>query len=34
MSQDPPAGAVLEPGAVCKLVLNRWVAQDEQVVRP
>lgn len=34
MSQDPPAGAVLEPGAVCSLVLNRWVAQGEPVVQP
>ena len=34
MSQNPPAGAVLEPGAVCALVLNRWVAQSEQVVGP
>jgi hypothetical protein len=34
MSQDPPAGAVLEPGAVCRLVLNRWVAQDAPVIQP
>ena len=34
MSQDPPAGAVLESGAVCRLVLNRWVVRSEQVVRP
>ena len=34
MSQDPPAGAVLESGAVCSLVLNRWVAKDESVVKP
>jgi len=34
MSQDPPAGAVLEPGAVCNLVLNRWVAPSESVVQP
>ena len=34
MSQDPPAGAVLEPGAVCSLVLNRWVAPGEPVVQP
>jgi hypothetical protein len=34
MSQDPPAGAVLEPGAVCSLVLSRWVAQSEPVVQP
>ncbi|HEY3043139.1 MAG TPA: penicillin-binding transpeptidase domain-containing protein [Vicinamibacterales bacterium] len=34
MSQDPPAGAVLEPGAVCSLVLSRWVAQSDPVVQP
>ena len=34
MSQDPPAGAVLELGAVCSLVLNRWAARGEQVVEP
>jgi len=34
MSQNPSAGAVLEPGAVCTLVLNRWVARSEQVVGP
>jgi len=34
MSQDPPAGAVLEPGAACSLVLNRWVAQSDPVVQP
>ena len=28
MSQDPAAGAPLEPGAVCRLVLNRWVARS------
>ena len=34
LSQDPPAGAVLEPGAVCRLVLSRWVPQGEPVVQP
>jgi hypothetical protein len=34
MSQNPPAGAVAEPGAVCSLVLNRWAARGEQVVGP
>jgi cell division protein FtsI (penicillin-binding protein 3) len=34
MSQNPPAGAVLERGAVCSLVLNRWVARGEQGVGP
>jgi cell division protein FtsI (penicillin-binding protein 3) len=34
ISQNPPAGAVLEPGAVCSLVLNRWAARGEQVVGP
>jgi cell division protein FtsI (penicillin-binding protein 3) len=34
MSQNPPPGAVLESGAVCRLVLNRWVARDEQVLQP
>jgi cell division protein FtsI (penicillin-binding protein 3) len=33
-SQNPPPGAALEPGAVCKLVLNRWAARGEQVVGP
>jgi len=34
VSQDPRAGSVLEPGAVCRLVLNRWVARGPQDVRP
>jgi beta-lactam-binding protein with PASTA domain len=34
VSQNPPAGAALEPGAVCSLVLNRWAARGEQVVGP
>jgi len=34
VSQNPPAGAALEPGAVCSLVLNRWGARSEQVVGP
>jgi len=34
MSQDPAAGAVLEAGAACSLVLNRWVAQSDPVVQP
>jgi membrane peptidoglycan carboxypeptidase len=34
MSQNPPAGTVLEPGAVCRLVLHRWVARDEQGLQP
>ena len=34
MSQDPPAGAVLEPGAVCHLVLARAVGREEQVATP
>ena len=34
VSQNPPAGAALEPGAVCSLVLNRWAARSEQVVGP
>jgi len=34
VSQDPRAGSVLEPGAVCRLVLNRWVARGAQDVRP
>jgi cell division protein FtsI (penicillin-binding protein 3) len=34
ISQDPPAGAVIEPGALCRLVLNRWVARREQVIQP
>jgi cell division protein FtsI/penicillin-binding protein 2 len=34
ISQDPPAGAELEPGAVCSLVLNRWTAQGDPVVQP
>ncbi len=33
-SQDPPAGTVLEPGAVCRLVLNLRVARSGQVVQP
>jgi cell division protein FtsI (penicillin-binding protein 3) len=34
MSQDPPAGTVLEPGSVCSLVLDRWAARSDQVVQP
>lgn len=34
MSQDPSAGALLEPGAACSLVLDRWVAGSEQAVQP
>ena len=34
LSQDPPAGAALEPGTVCTLVLNRWAAQGEPVGQP
>ena len=34
ISQNPQAGAALEPGAVCSLVLNRWAARGEQVVGP
>jgi membrane peptidoglycan carboxypeptidase len=34
MSQNPPAGSVLEPGGVCSLVLNRWVARYDPVVQP
>ena len=34
MSQNPSAGAAIEPGAVCSLVLNRWAARGEQVVGP
>jgi len=34
MSQDPPAGAVLEPGTVCRLVLTRSVPSGEQAVQP
>lgn len=34
ISQNPPAGAALEPGAVCSLVLNRWATRGEQVVGP
>ena len=34
MSQDPPAGAVLEPGAVCRLVLTRSVGPGEQIATP
>ena len=33
-SQDPPAGAVLEPGSVCRLVLNLRVARSGRVVQP
>jgi len=33
-SQDPPAGAILEPGAVCTLVLNRWVVRSAQDIQP
>ena len=33
MSQDPPAGAALEPGAVCRLVLTR-VGRAERAGRP
>ena len=32
MSQNPPAGAALEAGTVCTLVLNRWPARSDQVV--
>ncbi len=28
-SQDPPAGSVLEPGGVCKLVLSRQIVPGE-----
>jgi membrane peptidoglycan carboxypeptidase len=31
---ESSAGAALEPGAVCSLVLNRWAARGEQVVGP
>ena len=34
MSQDPPAGTALEPGAVCHLVLARVVGGEEQVATP
>jgi cell division protein FtsI (penicillin-binding protein 3) len=34
VSQDPPAGAALEPGGACRLVLNRWSASDGKAVRP
>ena len=34
MSQDPPAGAVLEPGTVCRLVLTRSVSSGAQAVQP
>jgi membrane peptidoglycan carboxypeptidase len=33
MSQDPPAGAVLEPGSVCTLTLSRWTPGNP-VVEP
>ena len=33
-SQDPPAGAALEPGSVCRLVLNRRAVPSERVVQP
>jgi hypothetical protein len=33
-SQNPPAGAVLEPGTVCRLVLSRWPSRTEQAVQP
>jgi cell division protein FtsI/penicillin-binding protein 2 len=33
-SQDPAAGALLEPGAVCNLVLSRFVADAEPVAHP
>jgi cell division protein FtsI (penicillin-binding protein 3) len=33
-SQNPPAGAALEPGTVCRLVLSRWPSRPEQVVQP
>jgi cell division protein FtsI (penicillin-binding protein 3) len=33
-SQNPAPGAVLEPGAVCHIVLSRWVGASEQVERP
>jgi hypothetical protein len=34
VSQDPPAGAVLDPGAVCHLVLTRAIAHGEPVATP
>jgi cell division protein FtsI (penicillin-binding protein 3) len=34
LSQDPPAGAAVEPGTVCTLVLNRWAAKGEPVGQP
>jgi beta-lactam-binding protein with PASTA domain len=34
VSQDPPAGAALEPGGACSLVLNRWSASGGKAVRP
>ena len=33
-SQDPPAGAALEPGAVCRLVLDRLTRPGERTVQP
>jgi cell division protein FtsI (penicillin-binding protein 3) len=30
-TQDPPAGTAIDPGAVCRLVLNRYVKAREQV---
>jgi cell division protein FtsI (penicillin-binding protein 3) len=34
ISQDPPAGAALDPGVVCHLVLTRVVGRGEQVATP
>jgi stage V sporulation protein D (sporulation-specific penicillin-binding protein) len=34
VSQDPPAGSVLEPGAVCRLVLTRSAPPAEQGMTP
>jgi hypothetical protein len=33
-SQDPPAGAALEPGTVARVVLSRFVKSGERTVEP